>query len=249
MKLSKFVWAIFCVAVLVLVAFVGVPQSYAGPIPDTRVEVATQAAAPLTWNLANDFRPMPNQANPNPDRHGNAKVWYFMDSGSLQRDPALYKRVTHYEPAILGIKGLQGWVGDYVDTGNGSRAPQFFKNTSKVPLLEKLIPPGAFVVHPTPTTDAVVGWKSPITGFVEISGGAHSISVSCGGGINWFIDKKNVNLAHGIVPRSASQAFADGIGGNKLASVQVSKGDFVYFAVDPGDDWYCDQTILDVTIR
>lgn len=247
MKHSKFFSAIICVALLGLVGFAGAPQSYAGSVRDSDADVGTQSTTPLTWNLASDFRAMPHQANPNPDRHGNAKVWYFMDSGSLARNPALYTLVKNYDPSFSFVPGLQGWEGNY--PSDSDYLPAFYKNATGHTLSNPPpIPAGTFMVHPTPTTDAIVGWQSPIAGFVSIEGGVTDMSNTCGAGIKWFIDKGSTNLATGSIPNGGAEKFESGSGSYRLQYVHVTKGEFVYFAVDPGADYYCDGTKLDVTI-
>src|SRR6476620_12678164 len=48
------------------------------------------------WNLATEFRLSPDQANPNPDRCGNANVWSFMESSTLARDPMTYSLLPEF---------------------------------------------------------------------------------------------------------------------------------------------------------
>jgi len=43
-----------------------------------------------SWNLTKDSLTYPNQKNPNPDSCGNQDVWQFMQSATLERNPAPY---------------------------------------------------------------------------------------------------------------------------------------------------------------
>jgi hypothetical protein len=204
------------------------------------------------WNLARDFRVAPDQVNPNPDSLGNATVWYFLQSASLAHDPASYSLLGQFIANRFDIPGLESWQSP--DGENPTdRLPHVSLNArpdNPFPFGAIDWPAGTALVHPLPDRMAVVGWRSPITGTVQVSGSVIDRQTNCGDGIGWSVDHGATALAFGSIPNGGSAAFANGSGGSALASIHVAVGDFLYFIVDsgPNRDHGCDSTGLDVTI-
>jgi hypothetical protein len=96
----------------------------------------------------------------------------------------------------------------------------------------------------------VVGWRSPITGLVQVGGGVTDRDAKCGDGIDWSVDLDAATLSSGAIPNGGAETFTAGLGGDKIAQVPVRVGDFLYFVVGPGPyrDYVCDSTLLDATI-
>jgi len=202
------------------------------------------------WILASEFRLSPNQANPNPDNMGNTDIWYFMQSGSLVHDPATYSLLPNFFPDALYVPGLQAWQGSVISSGDKGKLPMIGINATGVfqHVLTLSWPAGAIMMHPLPDQLAVVGWRSPVTGTISITGSFADIDGVCGDGIVWSIDKGAATLANGSFPNGGAQNFAAGSNGASLAGVSVNQGDFIYFIVDPNNGHGCDSTGLDVTI-
>jgi hypothetical protein len=210
-----------------------------------------QAAGPCPeWNLAAEFRVSPDQANPNPDNCGNANVWHFMKSSTLDRDPMTYSLLPNFVSDSFQIPGIQEWQAPVEDAlpAVGINATGTFQQVYTISW-----PAGVVRVHPMPTQLVIVGWKSPITGTVMVTGGVDSLDNVWGSGVSWFIDHfdgvTNTTLASGSILSGGSQVFQDGIGGNSLANANVKEGDFLYFIVDPGENYYSDSTGLTVMIK
>ncbi len=202
------------------------------------------------WDLAADFRDTPNQANPNPDRCGNSSVWYFLQSGTLTHDPATYSLLPEFVPDSFFIPGLPGWQGTLISTSVNDKLPSVRLNATgalQTPY-GMAWPPGVINVHPGPTLLVIVGWRSPTSGPVSISGGVSSLRAGCGDGILWSVDRGSTTLASGSIVSGGQQDFATGVNGAALAQVSVQQGDFLYFIVDPKATHYCDSTGLVVKI-
>ena len=103
-------------------------------------------------------------------------------------------------------------------------------------------------MHPAPSQMAVIAWHSPLNGYVSITGGVSDDDPGCGDGILWSIDQNSTNLASGGYPNGGSQTFATGVNGANLNSLPVSVGDVVYVSINPGGNYYCDSTGVDLTI-
>ncbi len=101
-------------------------------------------------------------------------------------------------------------------------------------------------IHPGWTKLVVVGWRSPISGNVSITGSLADTDNSCGDGVLWYIDKNDSNLASGSFGEGGSQNLVNI--GSSISDIPVKQGDFIYFVVHPNASSYCDTTMLDVTI-
>lgn len=210
-----------------------------------------QNTGALTWNLAEDFRVFPNQANPNPDHYGNLNTWSFMYS-TIAHNPSTYSLVTQFYSNVDEQPGVQGWAGPQETGFPNTGVPEFVMNTTGMPLIlntSSIYLPGVVLVHPDSTQPAIVGWRSPFTGVVAIMGGVTDRDSALGDGIFWYIDKNSTTLASGSYPNGGAQLFQDGTGGSQLKNIPVNEGDVIYFLVAPGSNYNYDLTQLDVTIN
>ena len=239
--------AVFTVAFLLLSSPLS-SQSQGGTNKPS-VEQTLSPQACTDWNLASDFRRSPNQENPNRDSCGTLGVWHFMMSADLNRDPQTYSLLPYFASSSGGIQGLEKWSGpEHLPPPDG--IPEFAINTTGVDqYVPYVFPPNVIDAHPGITRLAIAGWRSPISGTVRITGFVNDLNPGCGDGILWYIDKGTANLAAGSIASGGSQEFRDGTGGDNLAEVAVNQGDFVYFGIHPGDDFYCDSTELDISIH
>ena len=93
-------------------------------------------------------------------------------------------------------------------TGNGFGRPA--KNEPAT--LTDRLPPKSISVHPSPTSGAVVSWKSPIAGAVRITGRIADGDPVGGDGVVWHLDHRTASggseLAAGEIPNGGSQALA-----------------------------------------
>ena len=201
-------------------------------------------AAASTWHLAAELRTAPHQANPNPDTLGNANVWYFLESSTLAHDPQTYSLLPEFITDRFFIEGLQGWQGTVVGTSIKDKLPSVTINaTGTLQTPHGFVwPDGVVSVHPLPDQLVIVGWRSPITGAVRITGGITDIDSNCGDGVDWFIDKGAQTVAHGSITNGGAQTFPP-------STDSLSQGDFLYFIVGPkSSDNACDSTGLEVRI-
>ena len=225
-------------------AYAGAGQfepSASGPLVQT-----VGASAPLsraaggTWPPT--FADAPDQENPGRDACGNPDVWYYM-SGPESRTVEAYALLPNFNPNALG-RGLQQWY------TTQSSLPTITYNSSSDPVMNgtEIFPPHGVNVHPGPSSLAVIGWRSPISGRVAIAGSVTDLNPACGDGVRWYIDHGTTNLASGAIPRAGAQDFRDGIVSSSLSRIEVQAGDFVYFAVHQGRDYLCDNTGLRISI-
>ena len=203
--------------------------------PDGSVDLSW-TASPRVWNLASDFRLSPNQANPNPDQHGNTDTWSFRESATLTRNPAQYTLL----PNFGGLCSGQAWL-------SADTLP-FIARSSGGPNACGWPAQTTMVAHPSSTQLAVVAWKSPFTGTVSIGGSVTDWDSGGGDGISWFVDRGTDSLASGQIANGGQQNLAAGTGGATLDSVAVQVGQVIYLAIDPRTNDLNDTTAFSFTI-
>lgn len=218
------------------------------------VQVGATAQTAVVWDVSSDFAVAPDQANPNPDSYGHRGVWRFLDAG-LDHDPSGYALLTEFITNRFGGEGLQGWQGDLVSGGELDKLPHVSINSTSENAVSTVgvdWPPGTVLVHPTADRAVAVGWRSPITGRVSISGSLVDRGVGCGDGVAWWIDRGDSTLTSGAFGDGGAQDFSAGSGGaGALVNVEVREGQKLYFMVSPGPngDYCADNTQLDILIQ
>lgn len=196
-----------------------------------------------SWNLALDYLRAPNQSKAiYPDACG-APVWHFMKSNTLAADPATYTLLDTFVDSGFactpgtGIKSWQGADAPHISL-NASGANQVCDPWAPITVYN-----ATTFTHPTPSRNAVVGWKSPVSGKVNIKVAITDLDNWSGDGVTWFIQNGTTTMAQGIIDNGGKDAWSG-------AKIDVKKGDFLYIGVGPGPngDYICDTTQLDVVI-
>jgi len=202
-----------------------------------------------SWDLAHDLRTYPDQENPNRDSYGNPGVWYFWERVSGQENAEVYEPLPSFTARAFGIQGLEQWTGRQVGSEQDVLPAVGINTTAQIQSSGTLAwPPHSVRVHPS-DLPVVVGWQSPISGQVRISGLVRDMDAHCGNGVLWTIDLGTTPLASGNLGNEEAQAFADSQGGARLESVSMSEGESLYFMVDPNGEPGCDSTELNIRIE
>jgi len=197
------------------------------------------------WNFALDYLRAPNQTPPQPiipDSCGTP-VWYFMDSVDMTQTPANYKLLdtfTNNFPECPDAVGLKWW-------STSTNYPIVYANldinqtcgaTYRVPVM---LPVATAFVHPAPSSAAVVAWKSPVSGRVQIEVNLADIDAMCGDGQNWFVQKGSTLLGSGSIGNAGAAHWLK-------SGLSITAGEFLYIGVGPAGEYSCDTTALDITI-
>lgn len=209
-----------------------------------------------TWTLSTNLLATSNQISFN---QGSGAVWYFLQSESSKHDPKTYKLLPLYSAPCKSngaeklIDGVTCWLNPIPDV-QGNNAPLVGVNFTYRTQFPDLgsgdpfgIPARSVWMHPGFSGQlAIVGWISPITGTVNVSGFFSDLDPNCGNGIIWSVDKGapngNETLTTGTIPNGgSSQSY-------NLSRVSIRAGQILYFIVDPNQDYFCDSTGVDVTI-
>jgi hypothetical protein len=148
---------------------------------------------------------------------------------------------------VAGHAGVHGWRGD-------ADCPSLLVNTTavEVPIVTFRLPPRSVAVHPGPASGVVVAWRSPVAGTVRVRGRVADADPTCGDGIAWSIDLRAAGgrreLASGRIANGAAQRFEQGRGAAALDGVSVRPGERIELVVLPGDNYFCDTTVVDLHI-
>jgi len=204
------------------------------------------ASAQTKWSLSKSLLQANNQVSFNQGADG---VWYFLQSKTFVHNPRTYELITtYYEPCVSDavshwVDGMPCWQNPVPDSA-GYRLPLVGINTLFTTQVVKNFgfPPRSVFMHPSSTGLAIIGWKSPLTGLVNVSGFFSDLDPTGSTGVKWSVDKGSTRLASGTIQNGgAPQTFS-------LASVSITAGQVLYFTIDPDRDYASDSTGVDVTI-
>jgi len=127
------------------------------------------------WNVVQDLLDALPSGNPARDSHGNADVWWLLDT---RGGPNL---MTDLARDISGKAGLNGW--------RNGETPSVFVNATQSPLdAWTKLPPRTLFVHPAPDGNVAIGWLSPITGKVRIEGTIRDGHPGGPDGVGWVLE-------------------------------------------------------------
>jgi len=177
---------------------------------------------------------------------------------------AILKRFVRY----IGLAGAGGTVPGMFTTklsdvgkspfvmGWGEPAtPSILAHTGSAPIkiLTFTLPPRSIAMHPSPTKQAAIGWRSKFNGTVSITGSAADADAACGNGFAWSIIHQRASvitrLAQGSSDNGGSQKFPDADTEKRLESVHVQIGDLISLIIDArGKDHICDNTTIEFTL-
>jgi hypothetical protein len=108
--------------------------------------------------------------------------------------------------------------------------------------------PHGVCVHPSPTLAAGVGWQSPVSGAVRISGVVTHAHPECGNGVTWSLE-----LRRGATRRRLANGVSQGgspVTIPPVESLNVQPGDLVSILIGPRDGNHgCDLTDLEFVIK
>ncbi|MCA9036253.1 MAG: DUF1587 domain-containing protein, partial [Planctomycetaceae bacterium] len=108
--------------------------------------------------------------------------------------------------------------------------------------------PHSIAVHPAPTLSVVVGWKSPVTGTLNIEGAVQHAHPECGNGTAWTIELRRGNTRQRLAAGISHGATVIPYG--PLEDIAVRQNDVVCLIISPRDGNHsCDLTSIDMTLN
>jgi hypothetical protein len=138
---------------------------------------------------------------------------------------------------------------DFIKGWGKSETPLLVANSSdrhvRIPGNMK---PHGVCVHPSPTLNAAVGWKAPITAVFKLTGKVTHAHPECGNGITWSLDRRRgatrQRLAGGIVQGAKPAVIGP------IDKLDIQKGDLVSILIGPRDGNHaCDLTDLEFVLK
>ncbi|QEL16228.1 PSD1 and planctomycete cytochrome C domain-containing protein [Limnoglobus roseus] len=128
------------------------------------------------WNATDDLVDNLLAGNPHADRHGNKSVWWLFDA---RTGPQLLPEAVR---DISGKAGLNAW--------RNGETPAVLVNAAKEPAgVWTKLPARSLFIHPAPDGAVAVGWLSPITGKVKITGRVRDAHPGGPDGVGWKIER------------------------------------------------------------
>jgi hypothetical protein len=215
-----------------------------------------------TWSLHHEFPVGDRRVNPTEDQDEQT-VWFFLRTSSSE-DPIESRRWIHdgkYDLLAEGGSGLFGSPLDgWVYQSKQPLAPAIGRITADYDIGLNFRP-GNILLAPGPDHAAIVGWRSPVGGTLEIQGSFEHGQSCCGDNsrIRWFVERGPApNKSQGFTPTLLASGESD-FGTSTQKSVFhipdqiVQPDDFVYFIVDAFADGtatphYGDGTRFEVTM-
>jgi hypothetical protein len=182
------------------------------------------------WNAGPEFAKSPNAANPSRDRYGNT-TWFYLYSGTNRHDPADYHvlpyftlidvnaQLWHSTPETYGTPGV--WVGG--SWGHVSMTPG----------------------QPGTGQNAILGWRSPLTGSVIVNATIWALQTWCTvdqNGLRWSIDQGAATLRSGRLALGETATITG-------LSTTVSSGEPLYLVIDADGNSNCDGTFVDFVVQ
>jgi hypothetical protein len=154
-----------------------------------------------------------------------------------RRTPQIAGHFRNKLQRVHGYQDVNGWGQD--------GTPSLLTNRSDEPIsfLTLTVPARGVTVHPSPTQESIVAWRSPMDGQVRVVGLVADSDNKCGNGASWRLEHvsqfgKQV-LLHGVIDNGGKQPFQ----GDQ--AFQVEKGDLLQLIVTARDqDHSCDTTQL-----
>lgn len=135
---------------------------------------------------------------------------------------------------------VKGWIGPDALSVLANSSDQFVRIPGDMH-------PHSVGVHPSPKLRAVIGWRSPITAAVQVTGRVQRAHIGCGNGVTWVVEVRRgttrQRLAAGVADGREEQLFGP------FANLAIQPGDLICLSVGPRDGEHsCDMTAVSLTV-
>ncbi|MFT5522583.1 MAG: hypothetical protein ACI9HK_000527, partial [Pirellulaceae bacterium] len=142
---------------------------------------------------------------------------------------------------VQGYKTINGW--------GSLQTPSLMTNasTDDIGFLTLTVPARGVTVHPSPTLESIVAWRSPVNGGIQINGLVADADNKCGNGAEWRIELLGefgiTKIGGGTIENGARKEF------KPTAKFEVRQGDVLSLVVGPRDGGHaCDTTHVELAI-
>ncbi len=142
---------------------------------------------------------------------------------------------------VQGYDAIKGW--------GFAATPSMLTNRSEesISFLTLTIPPRSVVVHPSPSSAAVVAWKSPVAGHFELNCSVADADNKCGNGSTWRIEHRTKwgtkLVAEGVMENGGADRWSS------IRPLNLDRGDVVALMILPRDKNHgCDTTHVELKL-
>ena len=219
-------------------------------------------AAVMRWKLSEDFLGQADKANPNVDRD-EQPTWHWLRTTGF--DGPVEKRQwlrdgKHVPLTEQGEKLFDSPLDGWAYRAGQRLAPLVGKITADYDVGLKF-KAGDLLIAPGPEHAVVIGWRSPVTGTLEIEGVFEHAQNCCGvnSQVKWYVERGHApDEELGFHPTPLASASSDfgspnQVGAFHIKDQPIQPGEFVYFIVDAvadgtGTPHHGDATRFDVTL-
>jgi mono/diheme cytochrome c family protein len=159
--------------------------------------------------------------NPHADAHGNAGVWWLLDA---RDQPTLLPEAVR---DVNGKPGLHAWR-------NGD-TPSVLVNSAKdeASVWTKL-PGRSLFVHPAANGNVAIGWLSPVTGKVTITGRVKDAHPGGPDGVGWVLERFAVDVRKPFLAQAEAAAKLPALARERADLASSAPKQDVAFAVVEG---------------
>ncbi len=161
---------------------------------------------------------------------------------SLSGKPIVTGHLADRLENVAGHSAICGWGRD------GGTTVLVNQSESPISFLTLAIPARQLVVHPTPSTEAVIQWQAPQSGVFDVRLEVKDQDPQCGNGIELRLEKRTqLNrqvLLNQTIENGGRLAFTDDdVANNELRSISLEAGEILMVVVSPRNrDHSCDTT-------
>ena len=187
-----------------------------------------------------------------------------VDLGALAKaqqclDPSMLAAWCEY----LGIAGggtlkIDGLFTDRMETGGGytfvkgwgtPATPSVVANSSDQEVrIPGTLKPHSIAVHPSPTQNVAVGWRSPMRGRARVEAKVIHAHPDCGNGVSWSLELRRGSERRRLAGGEINLGKAAKI--EPIENLAIESGDLIALVIGPrGNNHACDLTSVDLTIR
>jgi hypothetical protein len=157
--------------------------------------------------------------------------------GKVKIDSLLTRQMT----SASGYDFIKGWVGDEALSVLANSSDQHVRIPGNMA-------PHGVAVHPSPTLQVAVGWRSPAAATIRIEGAVQHAHPECGNGVVWSLELRRGNTRQRLATGTAQGPNKVKVG--PLDKIAVQAGDFISLVIGPRDGNHsCDLTAIELVLH
>ena len=173
------------------------------------------------WSATSDLVGDLLAGNPHTDGHGNANVWWLLDT----RDRPML--LTEGVRDVRGNHGLHAW--------RNGETPSIFVTSGKDEIAAwTKLPARTLFVHPAPDGNVAVGWLSPISGKVTVKGRIADAHPGGPDGVGWVLERFAADVRKPFLAQAEAAARLAPLTSARIELVKAAPKQDVAFAVVEG---------------